>query len=199
MRVEVVENPDKRRGGGRKRHSRRRRRNPGLALMAGNPHRRRRARRASSYHSVRRYRRRSNPDFMAGIDIQSAAWVAGGMIGANLIPGLIAKVWPAIPRAGIAGHAVKVGGVIVMGFLARMLTKSPARSNQLVAGGLALVLYDVYNEYLAPKLGLTGMGGFVTTDEINQIVGVNGFVNRNLNLNGIGQYVDDQRGELITG
>lgn len=199
--VVVVENPRRRRRSSRRRKggSRRRRRNPALATLAGaagNPRRRRRSYR--SYSSGRRYRRRRNPNFGAGLDFMSAAYVAGGFIGAEMMPGLIAKVWPAVPRTGITGHAVKVGGVMVLGFVSGFVLPA-ARRNQIVAGGLASVLYGLYNEYLAPAIGLSGTSGFVTTDELNQVVGVNGFVARDRNmLNGMGQFRREEP-EIITG
>ncbi len=220
-RVPIVENPRRRRSrrsrrltpaqlaagfGGkssmthrrRSKRSGRRHRNPALAELALNPRRRRR--RSARYASPRRHRRRSyrNPLGATHIgpfqfDFVSAAWVAGGMVGAKVGPSLIQKVWPGMPSTGITGHAVRFGVVLLGGYGLRMVTKSPARSGQFVAGGIGMILYDLFNEYLAPKLGLSGLSDrYVTDAELTDVLGTGGFVQ----TPGVAGFVTTPDGEL---
>lgn len=99
---------------------------------------------------------------MPGIDIQTAAFVAGGMLGYRIVPGLLAKVWPGMPQLGLTGYAVKAVGVLGLGMAASMLVAKP-RAAQVVVGGLAILMYDAFNEYLAPTLGLSGLSGDLAT------------------------------------
>jgi hypothetical protein len=219
-RVPIVENPRRRRSrrsrrltpaqlaagfGGkssmthrrRSKRSGRRHRNPALAELALNPRRRRRSAR---YATPRRHRRRSyrNPIGATHIgpfqfDFVSAAWVAGGMVGAKVGPSLIQKVWPGMPSTGITGHAARFGVVLLGGYGVRMITKSPARSGQFVAGGIGMILYDLFNEYLAPKLGLSGLSDrYVTDSELTDVLGTGGFVQ----TPGVAGFVTTPDGEL---
>lgn len=194
--VNIVENPRRRKrrsytakqlragfGGKRyrRRSVRRHRRNPSLASLSLNP-RRRRHYRAAPRRFHRRYR---NPSFGLGnlkslIDLPTAGFVAGGMIGVKLAPSLLRKVWAGAPTTGIGGYALKLGTVFVLGMATRMLTKSPQRAAQVVSGALGITLYELFNEYLAPKIGLSGLatGGYVSMDEINQVAGVSGYAPR---------------------
>jgi len=123
-----------------------RRRNPSLMALT-NPR--------------RRSTRRRNPS-MRGlfgmIDIQGAAFVATGAIGVNMAPGLIAKVWPGVPRVGIMGYAVKVGAAVGLGMATKMLTRSNMRAQQVVTGAVAMLLLEAFQTYAAPALGL---GAFI--------------------------------------
>lgn len=169
-KVLIVENPRKKRRRSRRRSSRRK--NPALATLAANNPRRRRRRRNPGYHVTHRVTRRSNPlggGLMAGIDLESAAWVAGGMVGVRVVPGLVAKVWKGMPTTGFGLYLVKFGTVVALGAVTRMFTRSTARQNQIVAGALALVLFDMFNEFLAPKLGLYGLRGFVNRNDMGQV------------------------------
>lgn len=168
----VVENPRRKRRRSRASRSRRRR-NPALAMLAGNPRRkrgRRSSRRSRSYFPRRFGRRHRNPAFFAGLDLPTAGFVAAGGILVKVGPGLIAKVWPGIPRTGIAGYGVKVGIALASGFLVKMVA-SPSRANQVMTGALAMILIDGYNEFVAPKLGLSGLGINVPQSELDQILG----------------------------
>jgi hypothetical protein len=200
-RVPVIENPRRRRRrsrhlspaqiaagfGGKRgvRHRRKagRRRNPALAQLALNPRRR------SSRHRYaipRRHRRHSfrNPLGATHIgpfqfDLVSAAWVGGGMILSKQAPSLIQKVWPGVPTTGMAGYGVRLGAVLLAGYGVKMVTKSPQRSGQLVAGGLGMVLFDLFSEYVAPKIGLSGLSNdrLITQGELDNILaGTGGYV-----------------------
>lgn len=187
--IPTVENPRRRRrrhytakqraaGFGGKRYRRRtvrRRRNPALATLAANPRRRRHYR-----ASVRRFHRRRyrNPSILGlggitnMIDLKTAGFVAGGMIGVKLAPALLRKVWANAPSTGVGGYAVKLGAVFALGMLTRMVTKNSARAGQVVAGALGLTLYEIFNEYVGPRLGLSGlaMNGYIPTAEMRQVI-----------------------------
>jgi len=171
-RIEIVENPRRRRkrrtytakqraygfGGGRRRRSRkravsaaprfrRRRRNPGLMTL-GNP---------------RRYRRRRNPGFLGGrggllgmVDLQTSAYVAAGAVAPKVLLGFVRKWWPALPSTGVTGYAVNVGAVLAVGMGVKMMFKSSARAQQVVAGGIAMLMVEAFNQYAGPALGLSG-------------------------------------------
>jgi len=175
--VPVVENPRRRRskkrrhytakqiaaGFGGKRHrksSRRHRRSTTLAVM--NPRRRRSYR--ASYRRTSRRRRYHNPGFLGGfgipgIDLKSAMWIGAGMLSTRVVPNLVAKMWPGIPRTGYMGYAVDAGSGILAGMAVKMLTKDSAAANKVVAGALGLVLFNLFNAEIAPRVGLSGMTG----------------------------------------
>lgn len=203
MNVPVVENPRKRRRrrltpkqiaagfGGRSRmggKSRRRRRNPALATLAGNPRRRRRRRLGAA---PRRYRRRSyrNPS-MFGVDLGSVLWVTTGVIGSNLLPNLLVKkVWATMPATGLTYHAVRAGSVLAAGFAVRKFLKQPKAATGFMVGGLAAIAYDLYKEFVAPKLGLSGLGyddtGYISSDELMDVIGgTSGFIQAPQRLSG---------------
>lgn len=192
--IPIVENPRRRKkrrsytakqraagfGGkrGMKKRRTRKRRNPPLATILANPRRRRRKRYAPRRR--RSYRRHRNPGlggFFNMIDLQTAGFVAGGVLAAKLGPSLIAKVWPAVPRVGMAGHGIRLATILLVGFGVRTFWKSNQRAAQVVAGGIGIVLYDLFNEFVAPKLGLYGLGGYVTDSEIAPFLsGVSGYI-----------------------
>lgn len=162
------------------RKSKSRRRNPSLMSLS-NPKKRTRV-----VHVVKRNARRRryrNPAF-AGLDVQSALWVGGGLAWTDMAPGLISKVWPGVPRTGLMGHLVKAGAAVGGGMAVKMLTKNTARANQFMTGGLAWVLFGLYREFIAPKLGLSGLGsmrGYVPASEIRRITQGNGAGGRLVN------------------
>jgi len=212
MKVPVVENPRRSRrrrsysakqraaGFGGKRSMRRpqarsrsrsRRRNPALATLS-NPRTRRR-RSYTTYKTYRRhysYKRRRNP-FLGGLtsmlDLSTAASVAGGIVVSRLTPGLIAKVWPGVPRVGLPGMAVRLGGVLMVAFGMRSLLG--ARYNRvtagIVAGGIGYMLYELADQYLLPAVGLSGIGynSYVTEGDLRGM-GLSGYRVPNARLSG---------------
>lgn len=157
MEIEVVSNPRKRRKYRRKTTRRRKRRNPVLASI-GNPRRRRRR---SAPRSYRRRAYRRNPRLLGlpGFDFSSAAYVALGMIGSDMVPNLVRRFWPGLPSTGIANYAVKIGGTVVMAYGVKMFTRSTQKFQMVMIGGLSLLLVDLFRMYVAPKIPfLSGMG-----------------------------------------
>ena len=168
--IEIVENPRRKKrgrrrlsrkqiaagfGGKRRKTTRRRprRRNPAMAAL-GNPKRRRRSYRVS--HRVTR--RRRNPGLgMLGIDLSAAMWVAAGMFGTQTLPGLVRRyAWAGLPSTGITGHLVKAASAVALGFGIGKLTNR--RNGSLAAaGGLAMVMVDLFKEHVAPMIGLSGL------------------------------------------
>jgi hypothetical protein len=141
-------------------------------LGAANPRGRRR--RSSSYAPARRYRRRAyrNPSLL-GIDFSSALWVFGGALSTRLIPGLVGKAWAGMPRVGWSYTGIKLGSGLALGYVVKKFLKKPAAGNQIMIGATAMVMLDLYNEFLAPKLGLYGLGdagAYVTGREIADVV-----------------------------
>ena len=133
------------------------RRNNPLMASLGNP-RRRTQRRTVRGYVVRR--RRSNPKLfgLPGFDLQTAAWVGAGMLGTSVVPGLVRRVWPGLPSSGPMLIVVKVGATFLTAFTVRTITKSRQKSDLVMAGGLALVLVDLFRQYIAPRIGLTALG-----------------------------------------
>ena len=180
MMVPIVENPRRRKKRvvrrKKRRYVKRRRRNPLMATL-GNPKRRRR-----TYRKIRRRRtyRRRNPGFnLKGFDFQAAAMVGVGMIGSDMIPMLIRKFYPALPSSGIAGYAVKLGGTFVTAHVTKMVTNSQKNFQLVMAGGIALVLVDLFRQYVAPNIGLSGMGGYddpVAISDLTEDFAMNGYV-----------------------
>jgi hypothetical protein len=98
-------------------------------------------------------------------------WVTGGMIGTRMLPGMIAKVWAGIPRTGYAGYGVDIGSALLLSWGVKFLTKSNARMQQVLAGGLAATMLKIWDNELAPKIGLSGIGSeYVTNKEVDQIL-----------------------------
>ncbi len=180
--IEVVENPRRKRRrpmtakqkkyfGKRKT---RRRRNPLLATL-GNPRRRRRSPSRRRSVSRRSYR---NPGLM-GFDIGAAAYVGVGMLGSELVPTLVRKAWSGLPSAGPMVYLVKAGGTFATAYAVKMVTKSPRNFNLVMAGGLGLIMVDLFRQYVAPKIGLAGMGNdaaMVYGSELEDAVPIEGYV-----------------------
>jgi hypothetical protein len=189
--IPVVENPRRRRrhklsakqiaagfGGKRARLGRgrgRRRRNPALLASLGNPRRRRRA---SHRHSFRGLTSRSNPAFL-GFDLEAAAWVGVGAIGSQTVPMLVKKFWDGVPTTGWGGYAVRAGATLATAYAAKMLTKNQRAFGLIMAGGLGLIFVDLFREYVAPNIGLSGYSDGSALVETNDL------------LDGMGGYVDD--------
>lgn len=180
MLIPVVENPRrkrrkttrrKRRYTARRTYTRRysaparkpRRRNPMLASL-GNPRRRRSSRRS--------YRRNAFPG-VRGFDFGAAVWVGTGICGSELVPSLIRKsVWSGLPSTGPLVYVVKAGGTLITAYAVKMLTRSNRNFQLVMAGGLAMILVDVFREYAAPRLGLSGYVGndrLITAGEVQEV------------------------------
>lgn len=210
MIIEVVDNPRRKKrrrytakqrsygfGGKRRRTSRRsprpstrrRRRNPAIASL-GNPPRRRRSYRRRPRYTVTGVsrRRRSNPiRGPLGLDLSAAMYIGIGMFGTEVLPRFVKKAWPAVPTTGIMGYLVQAGSAIVVGFGIGRITNR--RNGQLAAaGGIALILLNLFRQYAAPWLSLGGLGndyaaltygdisdvgGYVTTDQMGGYVKTN--------------------------
>ena len=178
--VPVIENPRRKRRkmtakqlkyfGGKKRRSGRkssgRRRRASAIVTTSNPTRRYRAR----IHSGGGRRRRSyrNPSGLGGvfgglglpgINLKSAAYIGVGMLSTRVVPNLVLKVWPGMPVTGYMSYAVKAASAIVTGMAAKFVLKDNAAVNQIVAGGLGLVMFEIFNNELAPKIGMSTLSG----------------------------------------
>lgn len=140
------------RGGRRRRRAVRRttrRRNP-YVMTLGNPRRRRR--RAAPRRSY------GTRGLFGMIDLPSVMYVAGGAIGYGIVPDIIGRFFPQLPQTGLMGYGVKVGSAVALGWLAKLVTNSNKRAQQVVTGAMAVFLLDLYRTELAPRLGL---GGFI--------------------------------------
>lgn len=215
IRIPVVENPraKKRRysakqrsygfGGGRRRTTprrARRRRNPTLASLAANPRRRRRS--TGRYYMAHTVRRRRNPNLLKGFDLMAGLWVATGAIGSTAIPGLVKRFVPQIPYTGPIAYVVRLGGTAATAFAVKFLTKDRRAPSLVWAGGLSLIFVDLFRQYLAPRLGLSGLGqegDFVLAEELENAVGAEnmaGYVEVERGLKG---YVDTDYNPAIQG
>lgn len=154
---------------GKRKHSRKRR-NPVLATLAGNP-RHRGARRY--HHKVRRHRRHRshrNPGMFGGVrgllpfDIRSVLEVGGGIAASKYGPQLVQKyIWAGMPTTGIAGYAVRLGTTIVLAQGVKMITKSSRSAENIMLGGVGSIIYDLFTEYAAPAMGLSGVDGYTSS------------------------------------
>lgn len=127
----------------------RRRHNPSLMTL-GNPRH-------------RYYRRRHNPSgrglgrgLFRMVDLQTSLYVAGGAVAPKIALGFVRKYWSTLPSTGIGGYAVNVAAVLGLGIAVKMLMKSEARAQQFVAGGIAMLMVEAFNQYAGPALGLAG-------------------------------------------
>lgn len=183
MMIPVVENPRKKRRTARRKtrktyRRRTRRANPFMASL-GNP---RRSKRRSRYSvKRRRYSSRRNPSFgLKGFDFQAALMVGSGMIGAEVVPMLVRKVYPALPSYGIMGYAVKLGGSLVTAYAVKMVTKSQRNFQLVMAGGIAMVLVDLFRQYIAPSIGLAGYNDPISVNELTSDFNLNGYVDTSM-------------------
>lgn len=199
--IPVVENPRRKRrrytakqraagfGGGRRRarkRSTRRRRNPVLATLS-NPRR----------HSRRRryYGRRRNGGFGGGLlknfDLPAAGWTGAGMIGTRAIPGIASRWLPMIPTVGPMSYVSKAATVALLGWATGKFV-GQKQAQHVTNGGLAMILLDIFDTYLAPKIGM-GVSGFVSADEVMKVAtgGMAGFVQSPPVIDGLGAGVDD--------
>lgn len=204
--IPVVENPRKARRrrrsytakqrsygfGGRRRKSRtRRRRNPPILAALGNPRRRSR-RRATRRYSHRA--RRRNPAFLKGFDLMAGVWTAVGAVGSTAIPGLVRRFLPQIPYTGPVVYGVRLAGTAATAFAVKLITKDRRAPTLVWAGGIALILVDLFRQHLAPRLGLSGLGqdgDFVLTEELEDALpggDVAGYVD--VSGEGMAGYVD---------
>lgn len=204
--IPVVENPRKRRRrrgsytskqlragfGGRARMGgrRRRRRNPPVLAALGNP--RRRSRPTRRYYVRHTVRRRRNPNIVRGFDLMAGVWTATGAIGSTVIPGLVRRFVPQVPYTGPIAYVVRLGGTAATAFAVKLVTKDRRAPTLVWAGGIALILVDVFRQYLAPRLGLSGLGqegDFVLTEELEDAMPVEGTAG----------YVDVSEGDAMAG
>lgn len=192
--IEVVENPRRKRrrrklsrkqiaagfGGKRRRTVRRRRRNPALASL-GNPRRRTYRRRRPRYTvtGIAR-RRRRNPSFgPLGVDLTAAVYIGIGMFGSEMLPRFAKKAWAGLPTVGPMGYLVKAASAVAVGFGVGQLTNR--RNGQLAAaGGLALIMVDLFRQYVAPRIGLGGLGNDLTPVSYADISDVAGYTGENM-------------------
>ena len=196
MSIELVENPRrKRRKSTRRRRktTRRRRRNPIMSLT--NP--RRRKRRTTYSKRRRSYRRNPGLGGMFGsFDFNAALFVGVGMIGTEIVPGLARRFLPAISTAGPMGYLVKVGAALATGFAVKMITRSSQRQMQAVSGGLALIVVDLYRQFVAPMIGLSGYNDqpVYYGDVSDAMDGYVGGVNEYVDAPAMGEYVSNPVG-----
>jgi len=149
-----------------------------LATLAGNPRHRRHRRRHGGY-SVRHVVRRRNPGLFGGvtryIDFKGAAYVGGGIILAKAGPKLILKVWPGAPQTGFGLYALQLGSAVLGAVLVRMVLKSEKGAEQVATGGIGYVLYSIANDYVLPKIGLSGLGDpsgrWLSMDDVRKMGG----------------------------
>ena len=120
------------------------------------------------------------------IDLPTAAWTAGGMIGVKALPALVKnKFWAGLPTSGPMGYLTKLGTAALLGMVAGMLGQKK-RAQDVVTGAVAATLFDAYQEFAAPMLGLSG---FMSTDELEDL-GMRGFITTPDVLNGMGRQMD---------
>jgi hypothetical protein len=188
--IEVVEN---RRGKRRRKMSAKQRKyfgkrrhhkkNPGvLATLAGNPKNRRGRR---YHHRTRQHRRHRNPGMIGGLgkllpfDLRGVLEVGGGIAVSKYGPQLVQKyVWAGMPTSGFGGYAVRLGVTVVLAQALKMVTKSNRTAENIMLGGVGSILYDMFTEYAAPSLGLTGYSDRIRVSDVSSA----------LNGGGIGGY-----------
>ena len=177
-----------------------RRRNPMLASLGNPPHRRRRAsvRRRPRYTvtGVARRRRRNPKLGPFNIDLRAAAWVGAGVLSVEVLPRLGKKFWAGLPTVGITGYLVKVAAAVVAGMLVGKITN---RNNGylVTAGGLSMVLVDLFRQYAAPHLPfLSGLGNDDSYIMRSELENLYGGVGAYVDTNQMGAFVDSPEGAV---
>lgn len=188
MRVQVVENPRRRRRGrGRRRGTLTAKQLAagfgGKGRMSGGSSRGRKSRRRSVRNpflgvvNPRRSRRSRNPGLLGGLgsfggfDLESALYVGVGAIVPKYLLGFAAARMPMIPTTGMVGYAVRGVAVWVTAFGAGKLLKSQKAKSMIMAGGLGMIMVDLFKDYVAPRLGITGLGEYVPYEALPQTAG----------------------------
>jgi hypothetical protein len=113
--------------------------------------------------------------------------MAGGMFGSRTGPALISKMMP-VPTSGLAGYAVRTGSTVLLSMAVKALTGSKQNGDRVMAGGLGAIVYDLFNEYLAPMVGLSGYEGgqsIVIPADIQEAL--EGYT---IDRPGVGRYID---------
>lgn len=177
-----------------------RRRNPMLASL-GNPSRRRRRRasprRRPRYTVTGISRRRRNPRLGPfNIDLRAAAWVGAGVLSVEVLPRIGKRFWAGLPTVGLTGSLVKVAAAVLAGMLVGKITN---RSNGylVTAGGLSMVLVDLFRQYAAPHLPfLSGLGSDETYLMRGEIEDLYGGVGAYVDTPGMGAFVDSPEGAV---
>ena len=88
---------------------------------------------------------------LAGLEFgeQNNAWrwfTIGGGLGvtvASMTPYFLRKVWPAAPTSGIAGHGIKIAGVLVSSYVVTKFLKQKDIGAAMLGGGLGFVVYHL--------------------------------------------------------
>jgi hypothetical protein len=109
------------------------------------------------------------------LNLNMAISVGTGIVAAHVAPGLLRKVWPGAPSAGLAGTAVRIGSVVLIATGVRMVTKQNAFAAGIIAGGVGYELYRLTDQYLLPTLGLYGPDDIQMTVPELEAIGVAGY------------------------
>lgn len=137
----------------------RRRRRRTLTTRAANPRRIRRRRHAIARR--RHGRRRHNPRIGGGqvvTILKHGAAIAGGAAISEIAGGFISKYLPANLQSGPTGLAVRGAlGIVLLPALLRM-TPLKRFAGSVALGSAAILLWDVYQQYVKPSLPLHGLG-----------------------------------------
>lgn len=155
---------------------RRARRNPwpvgGIVTAAANPRRRRR------YHVGRR-RARRNPPRVLGLTglppIQSVLYAGIGFAGVPMVEGFLTPMLPvSITATTIGKYAVRVGSVLGLSMVAKMVLGREAARMVAIGGGAYVLVTAVKDSGLIPGLGsytpLLRRGGMGTYTRLNGYV-----------------------------
>lgn len=148
----------------RRSYRRRGRRNPfPVAGVVANPHRRRRRSSYRRRNPVMRYRRRRhgrrNPSIM-GLTLpplQSVLYAGVGFAGVPMAEGFISRFVPSIGASTAGRYAIRIGAVLGLGMLAKMIL-GREQGKMVAIGGGAYVLISAIREF-APGV-VPGLSGY---------------------------------------
>jgi hypothetical protein len=90
--------------------------------------------------------------------IQMIAWGAGGFIAPPMVEGYINKMFPTLAGSTLGRYAVKIGSVLGLTYLVKMVLGNK-EAFPVALGGSLYVVVSAYNEFATPLLS-AGTGAY---------------------------------------
>jgi hypothetical protein len=91
-------------------------------------------------------------------DLESAGLVTAGIVSQRYLPGLVAQQLN-VKLDGVTGYLVRAGTGLALGFLVKRFAGA-RYARLIVTGAMASLLTDVFDERVAPAIGLSKMAGY---------------------------------------
>jgi hypothetical protein len=91
-------------------------------------------------------------------DFESAGLVTAGIVSQRYLPALVAQQLN-VKLEGVTGYLVRAGTGLALGYLVKRFAGA-RYARLIVTGAMASLLVDVFDEKVAPAIGLSRMSGY---------------------------------------